>query len=171
MTMAHGVEGRYPFLDHRVFEFVSALPTGSRLRGLRDKEVLRRWASRILPRQIAARGKPGYRPPEAQCFFLPTSPPWIGDHLTPEAIRRVGIFSVPAVSELVRRCQSGRTPALEENKSLIGVLSTQLWYHQFVESALLITPLPVSEASVFLSDNTPVSESFSTSPSHADRGN
>src|SRR6185312_12699650 len=44
MTMAHAVEGRYPFLDHRLFEFAAALPTGSRLRGLREKEVLRRWA-------------------------------------------------------------------------------------------------------------------------------
>ena len=172
MTMAHGVEGRYPFLDHRVFEFVSALPTGSRLRGLRGKEVLRRWASRVLPRQIVARDKPDYRLPEAQCFFLPTSPAWIGDHLTPEAMQRVGIFSVAAVSGLVRRCRSGRTPAPQENKSLIGVLSTQLWYHQFVESALLTTPLPVSEASVFLSDRTPVSTSLTTSsPSHADQGN
>jgi len=44
MTMAHAVEGRYPFLDHRLFEFAAALPTGSRLRGLREKEVLR-WTA------------------------------------------------------------------------------------------------------------------------------
>src|SRR5437773_2451468 len=37
MAMAHGVEGRFPFLDHRLFEFAAALPTGSRLRGLREK--------------------------------------------------------------------------------------------------------------------------------------
>ena len=55
MAMAHGVEGRFPFLDHRLFEFAAALPTGSRLRGLREKEVLRRWAARVLPPRIKAR--------------------------------------------------------------------------------------------------------------------
>jgi asparagine synthase (glutamine-hydrolysing) len=156
MTMAHGVEGRYPFLDHRLFEFAAALPTGSRLRGLREKEVLRRWASRILPGQIKSKEKPTHRAPDAQGFFLPTSPSWIGDHLTTEALRRVGIFSPAAVGGLVRRCRAGLSPALGESQAIVGVLSTQMWHHQFVESALFITPLPASEASVLLGDSAPV---------------
>ena len=156
MMMAHSVEGRYPFLDHRLFEFAAALPTGSRLRGLREKEVLRRWASRILPGQIKSREKSSQRAPDAQSFFLPTSSSWIGDHLTTEALRRVGIFSAAAVGGLVRRCRAGLSTALGENQAMIGVLSTQLWHHQFVESALSVTPLPASEASVLLGDSTPI---------------
>jgi asparagine synthase (glutamine-hydrolysing) len=156
MTMAHGVEARYPFLDHRLFEFAASLPTGSRLRGLHEKEVLRRWASRILPGQVRSARKPFYRAPDAQSFFLPTSPSWIGDHLTSEALRRVGIFSPAAVGGLVRRCQAGLSPALGENQAMVGVLSTQLWHHQFIESALLIPPLPASEAAVILGDSIPV---------------
>jgi asparagine synthase (glutamine-hydrolysing) len=153
MTMAHGVEGRYPFLDHRLFEFAAALPTGSRLRGLREKEVLRRWATRILPRQITPKQKPSQRAPDAQSFFLPTSPSWIGDHLTTEALRRVGIFSPAAVGGLVRRCCAGLSHTLGENQAMVGVLSTQLWYHQFVESALMVPPLAASEASVVLGES------------------
>jgi asparagine synthase (glutamine-hydrolysing) len=153
MTMAHGVEGRYPFLDHRVFEFAAALPTGSRLRGLREKEILRRWATRILPAQVKSKWKPSYRAPDAQSFFLPTSPSWIGDHLTSEALRRVGIFSPAAIGGLVRRCQAGLSPALGEAQAMVGVLSTQLWYHRFIESTLSIPSLPSSEASVLLGDS------------------
>jgi len=69
MAMAHGVEGRFPFLDHRLFEFAAALPTGSRLRGLREKEILRRWASRILPPSLRTRRKQPYRAPDAPSFF------------------------------------------------------------------------------------------------------
>lgn len=156
MTMAHSVEGRYPFLDHRLFEFAATLPTGSRLRGLREKEVLRRWASRILPGQIKSKEKPSQRAPDAQNFFLPTSPSWIGDHLTTEALRRVGIFSPAAVGGLVRRCSAGLSHALGENQAMVGVLSTQLWYHQFIESALFVPPLPASEASVLLGDSAAV---------------
>jgi asparagine synthase (glutamine-hydrolysing) len=172
MTAAHGVEGRYPFLDHRVFEFASALPTGSRLRGLQSKELLRRWAARILPRQIESGEKARYRAPDAQCFFLPTSPSWIGDHLSTEALRRVGIFSPAAVSGLVQRCRAGLTPAPRENQAIIGVLSTQLWHQQFIERAHFITPLPASEASVLLGDSVSSSlPALSTNPSHAGTGN
>jgi hypothetical protein len=48
------------------------------------------------------------------------------------------------------------TPPLGENQAIIGVLSTQLWHHQFVESAMFVTPLPVGEASVILGDSAPV---------------
>jgi asparagine synthase (glutamine-hydrolysing) len=155
MTMAHGVEGRYPFLDHRVFEFAASLPTGSRLRGLHGKEVLRRWAKRILPPHLEPTHR-SYPAPEAQCFLLPNSPSWVGDHLTPEALRRVGVFSPAAVGGLVRRCQSEQDCSPGENEALIGVLTTQIWYQQFVESALFIAPLPVSHASVLLGDKVPV---------------
>jgi asparagine synthase (glutamine-hydrolysing) len=161
MMMAHGVEGRYPFLDHRVFEFASALPTGSRLCGLKGKEVLRRWATRILAKQVERSRQPRHAAPEAQCFFLPTSPSWIGDHLTPEALQRVGIFSPSAVGGLMRRYRAGVNVTSEDNQALIGVLTTQLWHHQFVESSLFITPLPVSEASVILSDKAPVTSAQS----------
>jgi asparagine synthase (glutamine-hydrolysing) len=160
MTMAHGVEGRYPFLDHRLFEFASALPASSRLRGLRGKEILGRWASRILPSQREMIGRPRHSAPEIQAFLLPTSPSWVGDHLTSEALSRVGIFSASAVGGLVRR--SGATlGASGESEALIGVLSTQLWHHQFIESALQIAPLPVSQASVLLGDTLPVAASDS----------
>jgi asparagine synthase (glutamine-hydrolysing) len=152
MTMAHGVEGRFPFLDHRLYEFASALPTGSRLRGLREKEILRRWSSRILPKRIKERTKQPYRAPDAPSFFGPNAPEWIGDHLSAEAISRVGIFSPAAVNGLLRRCKAGLVSGFRENQSIVGVLSTQLWHHSFIERPVKVTPLPVDGASVVLRD-------------------
>ena len=171
MMMAHGVKARYPFLDHRLFEFASALPVGSRLRGLRGSGLLRRWASRILPPRIVNAQGPANRAPYAQSFFMPNSPAWIGDHLTPEALRRVGIFSPTAVGELVRRCRSGLSPAFGEFPAMVGVLSTQLWHHQFVESALSLSSLPARGASVLLTDTTFPASFLKTPdrPSHAVR--
>lgn len=153
MTMAHGVEGRFPFLDHRLFEFAAALPTGSRLRGLREKEVLRRWASRVLPPRIRARGKQPYRAPDAPSFFGSGSPEWISDHLSVDALRRVGIFSPAAVQGLLRRCRAGVATGFRENQAIVGILSTQLWHHEFIESARELAPLPTCNASVVLGDD------------------
>ena len=155
MAMAHGVEGRFPFLDHRLFEFAAALPTGSRLRGLREKEILRRWASRILPPRINQRRKQPYRAPDAPSFFGPNAPGWVGDHLTPDALRRVGVFSPTSVAGLVRRCRAGLATGFRENQALIGVLSTQLWHHQFIERPVSPTPLPLRGASEILDDTIP----------------
>ncbi len=156
MAMAHGVEGRFPFLDHRLFEFAAALPTGSRLRGLREKEVLKRWATRILPKGIKARPKQPYRAPDAPSFFTPGSPAWISDHLSPDALRRVGIFAPASVEGLLRRCRAGVATGFRENQAIVGILSTQLWHDQFIRSTRNVVPLPTSNASVILTDGEPV---------------
>jgi len=155
MAMAHGVEGRFPFLDHRLFEFAAALPTGSRLRGLREKEILRRWASRILPPRIKERRKQPYRAPDAPSFFGSNAPEWVGDQLTADSLRRVGVFSPTSVEGLVRRCRSGLATGFRENQAIIGVLSTQLLHHQFIERNPIPAPLPVRGASVMLSETAP----------------
>ena len=155
MAMAHGVEARFPFLDHRLFEFAAALPTGSRLRGLREKEILRRWASRILPPRIKQRRKQPYRAPDSPSFFGPNAPEWVSDHLTPDALRRVGVFSPTSVSGLVRRCRAGLATGFRENQAIVGVLSTQLWHHQFIERVVSHAPLPIRGASVMLGETTP----------------
>ena len=51
MMMAHSVEGRFPFLDHRVVEFCNRLPARFKLRGLQDKYLLRKLSQEWLPRR------------------------------------------------------------------------------------------------------------------------
>src|SRR6267378_1382284 len=155
MAMAHGVEGRFPFLDHRLFEFAAALPTGSRLRGLREKEILRRWAHRVLRPGVAVRGKQPYRAPDAPSFFRGTTPEWVADHLTPDRLHGVGVFSPTSVGGLVRRCRAGFATGFRENQALLGVLSTQVWHHQFIERAMSSAALPVRGTSVLLTETTP----------------
>jgi asparagine synthase (glutamine-hydrolysing) len=155
MAMAHGIETRFPFLDHRLFEFAATLPTGSRLRGLREMEILRRWASRILPPRIRERRKQRYRAPAASSFFGANAPEWVADHLTPDRLRRVGVFSPTSVDGLVRRFRAGFAMGFRENQALVGVLSTQLWHHKFIEEIMSAEPLSVRGASVLLSETTP----------------
>lgn len=156
MAMAFGVEGRYPFLDHRLFEFVAALPTGSRLLGLKEKEILRRWSRRILPPGIQQRRKQPYRAPDAPSFFGPNSPDWVREMLTAEAVSRVGVFSPRGVAGLVARCRAGKATSTRENQALVGILSTQLLHQQFVERRADVAPLSVDAADVFLQESTAV---------------
>ena len=140
MAMAHGVEGRFPFLDHRLAEFAAALPSSSKLRGLREKDILRRWAARLLPPSIAARPKQAYRAPDTVPFFGPRRPDYVAELLAPDRIRDVGIFDPRAVAGLVRRCEMGRVTGTSESQAFVAILSTQLWYQAFCEGTSAASP-------------------------------
>ena len=61
MSMAHGVEGRYPFLDHRLVETAFSFPDSIKLGGLEQKLVLRRAFRGLIPDSIIDRPKLPYQ--------------------------------------------------------------------------------------------------------------
>ena len=150
MGMAHGIEGRFPFLDHRLFEFAAALPTRSKLRGLREKDVLRRWAEDLVPPSVHERPKQPYRAPDAPAFFGTSQPGYVGDLLGADAITSSDVFDADSVAGLVRRCAAGRAVGFRENQAVVAILSTQLWYSRFVESGVQVQGLPLDGADVVL---------------------
>jgi asparagine synthase (glutamine-hydrolysing) len=149
--MAHGVEGRFPFLDHRLFAFASALPLRTRLRGLKEKHILHRWAAQHLSGSLPKRAKQPYRAPDAGAFFNDARPPEYRDELLDRnALVETGWFEPSAVAGLVRRCQAGRAAGFLENQALVGILSTQLWHRSFFAAPAAVAPLPPQGADVVL---------------------
>ncbi|HXR93537.1 MAG TPA: asparagine synthase (glutamine-hydrolyzing) [Steroidobacteraceae bacterium] len=63
MSMAHGLEVRPPFLDHRVVEYCYSLPTSAKLHGFTTKWLLKRAMHARLPEGIATRAKQGFSIP------------------------------------------------------------------------------------------------------------
>jgi asparagine synthase (glutamine-hydrolysing) len=131
VAMAHGVEGRYPFLDHRVYARSVALPDEEKLTETNDKVALRRLADELLPAEIAQRRKQPYRAPEVTPFFSPGSPAWVEEALSPAALAANDIWDGRRVEGLLRRCREGRATGVREGMALIGILSTQLWHEAF----------------------------------------
>jgi len=134
VAMAHAVEGRFPFLDHRVVEFASRIPPALKIRGLREKHILRESTKHLLPAGIANRTKQPYRAPDAQSFFGTDAPSYIAQRLAPREISARGQFDPIAVEKLARKCASGNAMGARENMALVGVLSTQLWHGTFAPS-------------------------------------
>jgi asparagine synthase (glutamine-hydrolysing) len=64
-TMAHSLESRAPFLDHRVVEFCAGLPVDWKMRGWRKKHLLKQSQRRHLPAGILNRPKKGFSAPVA----------------------------------------------------------------------------------------------------------
>ena len=136
VAMAHGVEGRFPFLDHRVFEHAVRLPPERKLAGMREKAALRDLAVDLLPAEIVDRSKQPYRAPEVAPFFAPGAPDWVEESLGGMALEQTGIWDQARVSGLLRRCRAGKATGFREGMALIGILSTQLWHRAFFSSGL-----------------------------------
>ena len=136
-AMHSSVETRYPFLDEEVFAFLATLHPRWKLRGFRDKYVLRLLAERYLPREIAWRRKVMFRAPMESFFRSSTGPlpAWVDQLLSDDALRETGWFKADAVRYWRSRIQGGtlRWPhRAMVQLGMVGVLSTQLWYHTFI---------------------------------------
>ena len=69
MTMAHGVEGRYPYLDDKLNIELANISPKSKAPCLKLKNILRKSFEKILPNEIVNRPKFAYQAPEAKVFF------------------------------------------------------------------------------------------------------
>jgi asparagine synthase (glutamine-hydrolysing) len=59
-TMAHGLEARSPFMDHKLTEFVARIPSNLKVKGRTRRYIQKRLASRYLPSEIVNRKKQGF---------------------------------------------------------------------------------------------------------------
>ena len=142
MTAAHSVEGRYPFLDHRVVEFSACLPAKYKLLGLQEKYLLKRAVVDLLPATITRRPKRPYRAPIAGSFLGEGRPEYVAQLLSPSEIEEAGYFDPAAVSMIWRKHQRGLPLSEGDEMALVGVLSTQLLHRLFIQE---FTPRPVEE--------------------------
>ncbi len=142
VAMANSVETRYPFLDENVIALMSRLAPHWKLRGVRmDKYLLRKTASRWLPEEIAMRPKAMFRAPFADSF-IENAPPWVGQLLSEQALRKTGYFDARKVSDFYVRAKAGRVKPWQffTSMGLTSVLATQLWHHQNLGGGLCDLP-------------------------------
>jgi asparagine synthase (glutamine-hydrolysing) len=127
MSMAHSLEVRPPFLDHRIVEFAASLPESFKIRGGTQKVVLRELMRPRLPEGILGRKKEGLDIPTHE-WFRTTLRPLLMDTLTPGAIERAEVFQPKVVfamicDHLARRANFGF--------QLWGLLTLFLWMHRW----------------------------------------
>jgi asparagine synthase (glutamine-hydrolysing) len=106
-TMAFSLEGRVPFLDHRVAEFAWRLPLSMRIRQLQGKWILRQVLYRYVPRELVDRPKSGFGVPLATWLRGPLRE-WAESLLDESRLRQDGYFSHAPIHKMWREHLSGR---------------------------------------------------------------
>ncbi|HOX37731.1 MAG TPA: asparagine synthase (glutamine-hydrolyzing) [Candidatus Brocadiia bacterium] len=130
LSMAWGLEGRVPMLDHRIVEYCAGLPLKTKIRRMQGKQLLRGAMDGVLPPETVRAKK--------QAFYMPTEKVfgsafegYVRDILSEDAVRRRGILDPKAVGEITRRGGGGE---LLNNKQMMAILLLELWFRQYHES-------------------------------------
>ena len=142
MAMHSSVEVRYPFLDEAVFDFTAKLHPHWKLRGLRDKHLLRLVAERWLPKEIARRQKVIFRAP-LDSFHLEPEPEFVKQLLSEESLNRTNYFEIKQIQHWRKAysgLRTGSLPRLSVEMGLAAVVATQLWHHTFIDGSLCELP-------------------------------
>jgi asparagine synthase (glutamine-hydrolysing) len=105
-TMASGLEGREPMLDHRLVEFALGLPLGLRRGALGTKHLLRKVLYKYVPRELLERPKQGFAIPLSR-WLRGELAPLVDEFLAPERIRSGGLFDPDAVARTVANFRVG----------------------------------------------------------------
>lgn len=134
MLMTNSIEGRFPFLDHRLIEFANKLHPKTKMRGLNEKFLLKKAMKSDLPDSIVGRHKQPYRAPNIPAFFNEDTNEYVKELLSPAKLVEYGYFDEKKVERLVKKIEKGRAIGNKDNMALVGILSTQVWHYHFVEN-------------------------------------
>jgi asparagine synthase (glutamine-hydrolysing) len=102
MSMAHSIEVRPPFLDHRIVEFAASLPAEFKIRGTRQKVILKDLMKGKLPPSILQRKKMGFDIPAHQWLRGPLRQ-FMLDTITSGAAAHPEVFQSAAIDACMRR--------------------------------------------------------------------
>jgi len=134
MLMSHSVEGRFPFLDHRVIEFANRLHPKYKMKVLNEKYLLKKAMKQYLPPSIIKRYKQPYRAPDIPSFFTKGNSSYVDELLSPDRIKAYGYFDSKRVELLLKKIKQGRAISYKDNMTFVALLSTQAWHDLFIDS-------------------------------------
>lgn len=98
MIFSHSVEGRHPFLDREIVDFVTELPDKYKLKGTNEKYIVKKAAEGIVPREILKRKKFPFQAPGMSAMVKRSGG---GPFLSPDLIRKYGVFDPAYVEEMI----------------------------------------------------------------------
>jgi asparagine synthase (glutamine-hydrolysing) len=130
-SMAHSLELRSPFLDHKFVEFSASLPPKLKLRGTKTKYLLKRALGKILPRDILSRKKMGFGVPLNHWLRGPLQD-FAKETLLSENSLKRNYFIPEKVRQLLSEHAAGRK---DQAYKIWSLLVLEIWHQVYIEGA------------------------------------
>jgi asparagine synthase (glutamine-hydrolysing) len=128
MTMAHSLEARVPFLDHKFAEQMMLIPSRLKLKGLKEKYILRKAMDGLIPEQIINRRKHGFTVPVAE-WMQNGLKEYVHEFLSRERINSMGFWDYSYIEKLLSRNLNNEF----YKRQFWTILTFEIWYKIFIE--------------------------------------
>jgi asparagine synthase (glutamine-hydrolysing) len=129
MTMAHGLEARSPFMDHKLAEFCARLPVNLKVKGRSLRILQTRLAERYLPNDVVRHPKQGFA--SAMPYLLRDEYPVLFHTLLEDSqLVREGYLRDNVVRDLLQAHLAGR----EDHGNRLWLLAnSEIWYRMAIQ--------------------------------------
>jgi asparagine synthase (glutamine-hydrolysing) len=128
MTMAHGLEARSPFMDHRLAEFAARLPSSVKVRGRNLRYIQRKLAARYLPPEILSRSKQGFS--SALPYILKDEyRDLYARYLQDSELVRAGVLARAPIQSLLQEHLGGHA---DHGNRLWLLINSEIWYRMMI---------------------------------------
>ena len=126
--MAHSIEARVPFLDHRIVEFTMSIPQNMKMPDMKTtKYLLKKAVEPILPHDIIYRRKQGFTAPMNE-WLAKQWHSYTKDNILNSELSKLGIFNKDYMKSILLKHKEGKTNA---GTMIYSMLNLHLWYKQF----------------------------------------
>jgi asparagine synthase (glutamine-hydrolysing) len=129
-TMAAGVESRVPFLDPDLVALAARIPSRFKQKGRMGKAIFKRAMEPLLPRDVIYRPKTGFGAPIRRWLKVELRDT-VAELLSPDALRRRGLFEPRAVERLIALDRAGR---VDGAYTIFSLLCIEMWCRLFVDA-------------------------------------
>lgn len=133
VAMAHSLELRVPYLDHRLIELLAKVSSETKINGLNEKYLLKQVFKNRLPSNILKRWKNPYRAPIHKTL-LNNDLNLTKDYCSEDALKRTEIFEPIKVLKLIKKLEKLDKASEFDEMALVGIISTQIIYKIFIEN-------------------------------------
>lgn len=128
--MPNSIEGRLPFLDHNLFEFVRTIPTSLKIKNGLQKYVLRKVAERLLPKEIAERPKQTFMAPPFSLLNDKRGLTFITDNFESRSFKDMNLFDQKKIMQLITRVSKMNTQKQIAFEPVIMLALSSFLIHQ-----------------------------------------
>jgi asparagine synthase (glutamine-hydrolysing) len=145
-SMAHSLEVRVPFLDHKVVEYCATIPSGQKVHRLRTKHVLKHAVRGLIPDRIIDKPKVGFFNAAVDGWFKAQTRGAISDYLLAPSPRYAELFDRSRVERLVKGHMDGTEPG--NAYTLLSILLLEVWLSTYLPRALGAAEQPAEQLAV-----------------------
>lgn len=133
-TMAVSLEARVPYIDHRIVEFLARIPSSIKIKNFTTKYMLKKVASKFLPREIVYRKKHGFTLPTAK-WFREELRDYVQMIMEDKSVNEY--LNKDYIEKIIRLHQSGRE---NYNFQIYCLVTFAIWHRIYIENEDFANP-------------------------------